>query len=556
MSNDDFSILEEGPPPDVDAALLVKQSRQEKKTAMGMIKHEVRNGSVLLCSESRTDAGNAKRFIDRYQHELLFVAPWRKWLVWDGRRWAVDHDVGVNQRAREFADSLWAEFVAVAKHLTGDDAREVLNSLRSFVQRTNANNGINNFLSLAKYDERVVCQVEELNADPYLLNVRNGTIELKTGELRPHDPSDRLTQLAPVDYDPTAACSKWLETMELILDGDVELIRYVQQLLGYSITGDTGEHILPIAYGDGANGKSTVWGSVSELLGDYATLANDDLLLGDRSNHPTEKASLYQLRFVAISEPEKGSSLRESRVKELTGDRTISARRMHEDFWTFQRTHTFWLSTNHLPKIDGTDEGIWRRVKLIPFKVRIKEKVKTVVKDFDRWLVRNEGPGILAWLVKGYLDYQTNGLIEPSCVTDATKQYRGDSDPLGDFLGEFCIVDYSAMVPASELFKVYSEVHKGNWKQPSFGKELATRFEKLRPDTGPFRKKTCYKGLRLRDDFDSESAHSQISSTNENTGCPQLPMVYGVPVRKLANSKDDLQKGGQPWANESGEVVV
>ena len=188
--------------------------------------------------------------------------------------------------------------------------------------------------------------------------------------------------------------------------------------------------------------------------------------------------------------------------------------------------------------------------------MRIKENVKSVVKDFDRWLVQNEGPGILAWLVKGYLDYQENGLIEPSIVTDATKQYRGDSDPLGDFLGEFCIVDHSAMVPASELFRVYSEVHKGSWKQTSFGKELATRFEKLRPDTGPFRKQTCYKGLRLRDGFDSDSAHSQNPSTNENTGCPRLPTVTGVGLRELANSKGDLNNYGQLWANGETEVVV
>lgn len=512
------------------------------------------SGAALFGPENRTDAGNAKRFIDRFAAELLYVAPWRKWLSWDGRRWAIDHSVGVNQRAQEFAESLWDEFVAVAKHIQGDDAAKVLNSLRSFVQKTNSNNGIANFLQVAAYEPRVVCQVDALNANAYLLNVGNGTIDLKTGELRPHNPSDRITQLAPVEYDPNADCPKWIYTLGLIFDGDLELIRYVQQLLGYSIAGDTGEHILPIAFGDGENGKSTIWGTVSELLGDYATLANDDLLLGDKSNHPTEKASLYQMRFVAISEPQKNSSLRESRVKELTGDRTINARRMHEDFWTFQRTHTFWLSTNHLPRIDGTDLGIWRRVKLIPFTVNIKKKLGTVIKDFDKWLLANEGPGILAWLVSGYLDYRANGLIEPRAVLDATQKYRGDSDALGDFLAEYCVLDAKAMVQASELFRVYSESHKGCWKQTSFGKEMAARYEKQRPDTGPYRKMTVYKGLRLRDGFDNEPESENVDISKENEVCPQLPIVKQVAPWDLSIPIEDQNNYGQPWANDgSGE---
>lgn len=511
------------------------------------------NGSALLGPENRTDAGTAKRFVDRYHDELLYVAPWKKWLAWDGRRWAIDHSVGVHQRAKEFSNSLWADFVAVAKYVKGDGSREILNSLRSYVQKTNSTSGIENYLSLAQYDPKVVCQVDALNCDPYLLNVLNGTIDLRSGELRPHSPGDRLTQLAPMPYDPAADCPKWLHTLELIFDGNAELIRYVQQLLGYSISGDTGEHLLPIAFGWGNNGKSTIWGTVTELLGDYATLASEELLLGSKSNHPTEKASLYQMRFVAISEPEKNSNLRESRVKELTGDRTINARRMNEDFWTFQRTHTFWLSTNHLPKIDGTDLGIWRRVKLIPFNADLSKKT-TVIKDFDRWLLANEGPGILSWLVRGYLDYRANGLIEPKAVLDATATYRGDSDELGDFIAEYCVLDENAMVPASELFSVYRDIHKGTDKQTTFGKEVANRYKKDRPDTGPFRKKTVYKGLRLRDEFDDESSPNQNEPTNENIGCPQLPIVKQSVPGKLPSSREERFNRGQPWASSVSNV--
>ncbi len=413
----------------------------------------------------RTDAANAVRFIGSYADKLLHVPPWRKWLAWDGKRWLDDSGVAVQQRAKRYAEGLWSQLGDIGKTCDRDE----LGKVQTFIKRTNERAKIRDFIELASTDPRIVCHVDELNANPMLLNCSNGTIDLRTGELRKHSSADRITQLAPVDYEPSADCSEWLKTLDLIFDGDAELIRYVQQLLGYSISGDTGEAILPIAYGSGCNGKSTIWNAMNDLLGDYAAVANDDLLLGERANHQTEKASLYQKRFVAISEPEKNASLRESRVKELTGDRTITARRMHEDFWSFERTHTFWLSTNHLPRIDGTDEGIWRRVKLIPFSVDLRTKVNPIA-DFDQWLVKNEGPGILAWLVRGFQDWRTNGFIEPSKVTNATRNYRDNSDALGEFLAECCVVgDRNAVTLASDLFKAYSEVFQGRWSKTAFG---------------------------------------------------------------------------------------
>jgi len=329
----------------------------------------------------------------------------------------------------------------------------------------------------------------------------NGTVDLSTGKLQPHNPADRLTQITTVAYDPDAKCPKWEETLLLIFNGDTELISYVQRLLGYSLSGATGEHILPIAYGAGFNGKSTVWNVVAELLGDYASLANEELLLGDKSNHPTEKAALYQKRFVAISEPAQGAKLKESRVKELTGDRMITARRMNEDFWSFERTHTFWLSSNHLPKISGTDEGIWRRIKLIPFVVNLRDKVKPIA-DFDRWLVKHEGRGILAWLVRGFLDYQKHGLTDPACVVAATETYREGSDVLGDFLVEHTVAEDGAEALASDLYAAYLK-WGGKWSSTAFGTEMAERFEKTKSRLrGATRGKVVYFGLRMRTEFD------------------------------------------------------
>lgn len=484
----------------------------------------------------RTDLGNAHRFIDQFHNELLSVPAWKCWLSWDGQRWADDKDVGVKQRARRYVRDLWKLVPTFTECFESHILSEAnLNKICKFIHSSSQVAKIDAFVRLASTDERVVAMVDELNTDPLLLNVANGTIDLSTGDIRPHNPADRITQLAPVNYDPKAACPKWLQTLSLVFDGDEELIRYVQKLLGYSITGDTGEHLLPICYGGGNNGKSTIWNTVLELLGDYGTLANEDLLLGEKHSHPTEKANLYQKRFIPISEPERGAKLKESRVKELTGDRTITARRMHEDYWSFTRTHTFWLSTNHLPRIDGRDDGIWRRIKLIPFSVNIGKKVEPI-KDFDRWLVRNEGPGILAWLVQGYLEYQREGLKEPEVVSSATSGYRDNSDPLKEFFDNFCVVGDGREATANELFEAYSDPsrHAGKWSNTAFGKAMKEHFQSAKATSGPNRNRLVYQGVSV---VKVESGNAEPSSENpanndENEDCAGLRRVSPVAPRQ------------------------
>ena len=202
----------------------------------------------------QTDAANAKRFIDRFHKELLFVPPWKKWLAWDGTRWVDDCGVGALQRAGRYSDSLWSYVAATAEHISQKERAKLV----TFLKTSNQTPRIKAYMEKATVDERVVCPTEELNSDPTLVNCPNGTIELTTGKLRSHSPADRLTQLTKVPFDPKAECPKWLETLDLIFDNKPELIRYVQQLLGYSIAGQTGEHLLPIAFGDGvmANPRS------------------------------------------------------------------------------------------------------------------------------------------------------------------------------------------------------------------------------------------------------------------------------------------------------------
>jgi putative DNA primase/helicase len=266
-------------------------------------------------------------------------------------------------------------------------------------------------------------------------------------------------------------------------------------LLGYAITGLRWEHILPIAFGKGCNGKSTVTNVILELLGDYGYGANDGLLLGNKDAHPTERAALYQKRFVTITEPDQGARLKESRVKELTGEATITARRMNEDFWSFDRTHTFWMSTNHLPQITGSDDGIWRRVKLIPFKVDLRT-VTTPIPDLDKILLDTEASGILNWLIHGFHLYQAYGFMEPERVTVAVERYRKDEDELASFLSEKCETGDHCMQTYDELFKAYIN-WGGKMTRNQFGRKLGDMFTKDKPTAGDMRNKTLYHGVRL-----------------------------------------------------------
>jgi putative DNA primase/helicase len=435
----------------------------------------------------------AQRFIDRFDDELRFVPKWGKWLHWDNRRWAEDHrSIRATRLGRRFAKTLWSELAeASQKYSRKSDANELF----KFVRDANERKGIDAFVKLATTDERIEVDVAELNRNPYLLNLQNGTLDLQTGKFREHRQNDRITQLASVAYDQQAKCELWKATLQTIFDGDDEIVAFVQRLLGYSISGLQSEHVLPIAYGSGCNGKSTVTNTILALLGDYGGLANEALLLGSKDAHPTEKAFLYQKRFVAISEPEQGSRLRESRVKELTGDGTITARRMHEDFWSFERTHTFWMSTNHLPRITGSDEGIWRRVKLIPFEVDLRT-VTTPVPDLDKRLVADEGPGILNWLIQGFLDWQAYGLQEPQKVKAAVSSYKSEEDELELFIAERCIVGGGCMVEAERIFNSY-QAWGGKMSRNLFGRKLGEKFAKDKPNAGDFRKKTLYQGIDL-----------------------------------------------------------
>jgi putative DNA primase/helicase len=443
----------------------------------------------LTAVEHRTDNQLATWFIDHHLKRVRFVDSWDEWLVWGGKRWERDpSETAIMGYARKFSKRLWQDMQVVPSSHAKDAA--------NFCARANNTSGIKSYLYQAKSDERIAIHHDKLDSHDYVLNLPSGTLDLKTGDHYAHRPSDFLTKLAAVNFCENAKCPKWLEALNTIFAGNKELIRYVQQLLGYGMTGDTGEHILIVAYGTGCNGKSTIMNVILNLLGEYAAPAIESLLIGQKHEHLCHIAMLYGLRLVTVSETSKDAPLREARVKELTGDEYITARRMRENPWKFRRTHTFWMSTNHLPKVNGNDEGIWRRIKVIPFLTDIRE-VTTPNTELVQQLVKDEGPGILNWLLNGVKDYLQNGFQEPDCVKLATDNYRAEEDEVGRFIDDECTIGNYQQCLAGELYSRY-EAWGGELSQTGFGGDMGNRgYKKQRQTAGKHRNKYMYYGLSL-----------------------------------------------------------
>lgn len=426
---------------------------------------------TLLTAEGRTEAANAKRLVTRHGDMLRWCDPWNKWLVWDGKRWKMDDSRRVDALAKAVVDELWREAATLAK--TSD--KLTCAAVWRFVHASNQANGIRNLVALTRSDVAILPAT--LDTHPWLLNVENGTLDLRTGELRPHDRNDYITQLCPVAYEADAKFPTWRAFIQTVLGGDRDLIAYVQRLVGYCLTGSTREHLLPFLYGVGANGKSTFVSTVLAMMGpDYAIKAPTDLLLTKQDTHPTERADLYGKRFCACVEAEDGRRLAESLVKELTGGDRVRARRMREDFWEFSATHKIWLAANHKPTVRGSDHGIWRRIKLLPFTVTIPDEQQD--KELPAKLL-DELPGIFAWSVEGCRQWQQDGLREPDCVRAATADYRDEQDLVGRFLNECCVVEPDATVGATALFKRFKQwcddVGERGFNQTRFGGRLTER---------------------------------------------------------------------------------
>ena len=310
---------------------------------------------------------------------------------------------------------------------------------------------------------------EQLDTDPWLLNVQNGTIDMRTGVIRPHDRADYITRVINTDYDPDATCPQFDAFLNTIMGGDQELVEYLWRLMGYSLTGSTREQIVIIAYGHGGNGKTTLLSTIRDLLGDYAREADADSFMEQRGGAIREDiADLDGARFVSASETRDGQRLSEALIKKMTGGERLRARRIYENGYEFLPQFKVWLSTNHKPTIQGTEHAIWRRIRLVPFAVTIPKPEQDPELPAK---LRAEFPGILARAVQGCMDWLEHGIPTPQAVQEATNQYRDEMDVLSGWIADECVLGSDKSATARDLYRSYH-----NWCEAAGEKPLAQRW--------------------------------------------------------------------------------
>lgn len=407
-----------------------------------------------------TDLGNGERFATKYGGIIRYCPDFKCWLVWDGRHWGKDMGtVKVSFLAKLTIRDIY-------RQAADEPSDEMRKALIQHAQKSESNHRIEAMIKLTQSEPNLPIRASEFDSDNWLFNCNNGTIDLKTGELLPHSRDDYLTKLVEVDYDPDAQCPRWLSFLERVTDGNTGLQSYLQRGVGYSLTGETKSQVLFFLYGLGNNGKSTFVTTIRKLVGVYGERVGTDLFMLREKNSTGPKEGLANLkgkRFVVASELEDGKRLAISLVKDMTGGETIKADRKYEHEVEYQPTHKLWLVGNHKPVITDTTLSIWRRVKLIPFTVTILDK------EIDQELpakLEEELSGILAWAVRGCLEWQQSSLSEPDTVILATASYRHEQDILGDFIEDCCVLEALAQLAKADLKDAYQSWCQDNSVEP------------------------------------------------------------------------------------------
>lgn len=443
-------------------------------------------------AERTTDVGNARRLVTRYGDRVRFVGGARGfWIVWDGTRWTRDATSQVEYFAKKTVRSIFLE----AKDApTADESTK----LAAWAMRSESGPRIREMIRLAQSEPEIQIPYTALDPDPWRLNVANGTIDLRTGVLRDHDPEHLITKLTPIEYLPDAEAPRWHAFLARVMAGRSDLLAFLQLAVGYVLTGSTREQVLFLLYGKGANGKSTFLEVIRALLGEYARQASFATFLARRSEGPrNDIADLAGARLVTSVEASEGQRFDEAVVKQLTGSDTISARFLYQEAFEFVPTFKIFLAANHKPRTRATDFAFWRRMRLVPFDVVIPEAER------DKGLAQDllgELPGILSWAVDGCLAWQRDGLPMPAAVAAATEEYRTEQDTIRGFLEECCVRDAQSAVAMKELYEAYKrwaeQAGENRLSQTKLGLLLEER-EISGRQTGKTR--TIYRyGIRLR----------------------------------------------------------
>ena len=487
----------------------------------------------IALDEDFTDRNNALILARLLKGRALWVPAWG-WLLWNGTHWERDPDGSrVLTLARELLPKHYLE-----KALQAGDFKE-RERLCDYAKRAHRRVSISNALELAKGD--LIADPKDFDTDPWLLNCLNGVLDLRTGELRPHEPALKITKLCPVAYNPDAQAPTWERFLDKIFLNDTELISYVKRACGYSITGDVREDKLFVCWGTGANGKSTMLQTLRRALGDYAgAIAPAVIVTKGRDTHPTAVADLHGLRFAIAIETEEDQRLAEAQVKALTGRDAIKARFVHRDYFEFNPNAKIWLATNHRPLIRDSSPAIWRRIALIPFRAFFPPERQDKTLGEKLW---REREGILAWLVQGCLDWQRHGLGECSAVAEATEIYRSEMDALQGWLEERCVPDPRAVTPFKDLYDDYVNWCSETDQEPLGKRAFANRLTEKGFETARVKGEAkARRGLRLRELTDRTDRSDQ--------GFDISPYIGKIPTEILKVRSDRSDQSVPPNGSE------
>jgi P4 family phage/plasmid primase-like protien len=462
-----------------------------------------REKRIMKCAQcTYTDVGNAERIVARWGH-CAKTADGVGWIFYNKGVWSAEQG---SQRAIRMATKTAKEIPREKQYIDPKNAE----SLKRWAKKSLDASKISGMVRIA--GAHLTVSTNALDNYPLLFNCKNGVVDLKTGELNPHSAEYMMTMQSPIEYDPKADCPMWKQFIKSIFIDDDELIQYVQRAVGYSLTGDIREQCFFILHGRGSNGKSTFLDIIAAIMGDYHKTTEADNLTekGSQSSASPYLVVLRGRRFVKATETHADKTLNETLIKRVTGETELSVRALYQAPITIKPQFKLWLATNHRPEIYSQDDGLWRRIKLIPFKAKFYDRhdpdapTNGPFKDKDLLnKLRTELPGILTWAVEGCKIWLKEELSVPDAVQNATNEYREDMDIIGNFIEECCVMSRNESVTCNQLYEAYKEWTKQAGHLPcsknKFGRKISERgqFERIRKTHG----ENAYKGLNIKDAF-------------------------------------------------------
>lgn len=435
-------------------------------------------------SVDKSEFALGEMFAEQFQHKFRYVGQWAKWFVFNGRNWEMDYKQVTHHTAKFMLKRLANDwYKLLMKHEDDEIKKQGLGEIDAAKKRKVAkarlvhtvgflktNRMLINTVAIARIEKSITLGIDEWDADPWLLNTPTGVVDLRTGSVRDARPKDYMTMIAGAGPS-NMSTPLWTEFIKQITDGDKSLAEYMQRVLGYCLTGHTGEHAMFFGFGTGANGKSVMLNTIGKLMGDYhKSTAMETFILSSDYRHPTELAGLRGARIVTASETQKGRKWDEVKVKRLTGGDPITARFMRQDFFEFYPQFKLFIVGNNKPSLNTVDEAMRRRFNLIPFTVTIPEH-KRDPNLSDK--LKTEWPGIMSWMLEGCLEFQKSGLIKPSAVKEATETYMSMEDGFTAWWGECIDIDPNAFCRVSDAYDSWKKWTSKSGDIPGGSKEFS-----------------------------------------------------------------------------------